>query len=159
MRTLDISELHRIYSDIGIGTSYQQESKAGIFLELLPQIGSEASSQFIKDLILSRNVKDILAVKLLTMLPFYIEYTNDQVLASFEPLVSLSRDFSISVRHTAVLSFATMVYKTYTAGKCSVQTYEKYVRKFLDLFSGEITIWHLLSLLVNSRSLVYLIKT
>lgn len=41
------------------------------------------------------------------------------------------------VRQVGILSFATIVYNSYSQGKLSVHKFEKYVKKYFDLFLGE----------------------
>lgn len=41
------------------------------------------------------------------------------------------------IRQLGILSFATIVYNAYYAGKLSDSSFDKYVRKYFDLFLGE----------------------
>lgn len=132
---LDFNSLTRLYNDISIGTSYQLETKRNIFLELLPQIGTVDSVQFMKDLLVKNKIKDLTSIKLLSVFPFYVRHYNTKLLNDMEVLLALGDSYDKSIRRTAILSFATLVYQTYIAGQCSTEMLEDYARKYFNSFS------------------------
>ncbi|XP_049955545.1 uncharacterized protein LOC126471429 [Schistocerca serialis cubense] len=136
--TLDKSDLESYYSELAIGTSYQQETKRNFFLELLPKVGTEASVLFIRDLILNCKVKEDSAVKLLTNFPFHIREPSEHLLQECEVLLSLGDDKSARIKQTAVLSFSNLIYKICPL-KCSAAKFDLYVRQFVDLFTRSTT--------------------
>lgn len=137
---LNTESLEFIYSNFSAGTSYKQETKRNIFLELLPQVGSEVSVNFIKDLILKRELKELVTIKILSMYPLYVKEYSEKLLEDMEVLLTLNNKYDKSVRHAAVLSFATLVHKTYVAGKCTLDKFESYALKYFNWFAGKIFI-------------------
>lgn len=135
---LNKESLDHLYSNFSAGTSYKQETKRNIFLELLPHVGSEVSVNFIKDLILKRDLKELLSIKILSMYPLYVKEYSEKLLDDMEVLLTLNNKYERSVRNAAILSFATLVHKTYMAGKCSLDKFETYALKYFNLFAGKL---------------------
>lgn len=132
---LDLNSLRILYRDIGIGTSYQLETTRNMFLELLPQIGTKDSVHFMKELIVNGTVKDLTAIKLLAVFPFYVRQHSKEVLDEMSVLLDLGDNYDASIRHTAVLSFATLVFQTHISGGCSVDVLDQYARKYYEYFT------------------------
>lgn len=55
-----------------------------LFWELVPQVGSEASVLFIRDLIITSRVQHNLAVKILGVFPFNVRDVSERLLNQFE---------------------------------------------------------------------------
>lgn len=106
-----------------------------MFLEALPQIGSEESALFILDLIQSNKISDMSAIQLLMQLPFNIRNLNVQLLISLQPLLSLPNKVSTKVQNSAILAYGTLIYKT-CLEHCSYEILDDYVRLYLDKFAG-----------------------
>lgn len=136
---LVLDSLKQLYDEIAIGTSYQLETKRNMFLELLPQIGTTASAHFIRDLVLQRRIKDLASIKLLAVFPFYARHSDETLLRDMEPLLHLGDNYDSTIRQAAALCFATLVQRTYAAGRCTSETLESYAHKYLDLFAGAST--------------------
>jgi len=58
-------------------------------------------------------------------------------------MIDLGEGISYDVKKTAVLTFASLVNKICSAGKCQSETVDKYTRKYVDRFTGKWTIFHL----------------
>lgn len=136
---LDLNSLRRLYRDIGIGTSYQLETTRNMFLELLPQIGTKDSVHFMKELIVNGTVKDLTAIKLLAVFPFYVRQHSKDLLDDMSVLLELGDNYDASIRHSAVLSFGTLIYQTYVSGACSVDVLDNYARKYYEYYSQSTT--------------------
>ncbi|XP_071651940.1 uncharacterized protein [Temnothorax longispinosus] len=130
---LDRVDLGKAYTRIS-GTSYKEETIRNMFLEALPQVGSEESALFILDLIQSNKVSDISAIQLLMRLPFHVRKLDVQLLASLEPLLTLPRKISTKVQNTAILTYGTLIYKTCLVS-CPYEMLDDYVRRYLNKFT------------------------
>ncbi|KAI5712531.1 hypothetical protein M8J75_009078 [Diaphorina citri] len=127
-----------LYNNITLGTSYSQETIQHLFWDLLPQIGSNSSVIFIKDLIKTGKVRGYIAQRLLSTFPFYLRHPTEELLAQCEDLLWLEDkkdNIEDETKHASILSFATLIYKTCSV-KCSVDVVDKYTRIFLDRLTG-----------------------
>lgn len=123
----------KLYEEIDIGTSYRLETSRNLFLEIIPRTGTAASILLTRDLITNRYVKPTTAIQLLIALPFYISEPSTELIKDCESFLNFGPDRP-DVRHAAVLSYATMIYNTFIAGQMTVETFEKYVKIYFDLF-------------------------
>lgn len=128
--------LQKLYQEIDIGTSYRQETVRNLFLELIPRIGTRASVLLTRDLVVSNRVKSTTAVQLLISLPYHIAELSADLVTECEVLMNLGPDRP-DVKQSAVLSFATLVYSAYVSGKIPDNIFEKYVKKYFELFMSE----------------------
>ena len=133
MGTMDYNALKKLYDEMDIGTSYRQETARNIFLEILPRTGTSSTILLTRDLVIGKHILPSTAVQLLMALPFYIAEPTADLIKECEVFLSLGPDRP-DVRHAAVLSYATMIYNTYMAGKMSLDMFEKYVKTYFDLF-------------------------
>ncbi|XP_037039543.1 vitellogenin-3 [Bradysia coprophila] len=125
--------LQKLYQEIDIGTSYRQETVRNLFLELIPRIGTSAAVLLTRDLVVSNRVKSTTAVQLLISLPFHIAELSAELVTECEVLMNLGPDRP-DVKQSAVLTFATLVYNAYVSRKIPDKTFEKYVKKYFELF-------------------------
>lgn len=102
-------------------------------MEIIPRTGTAASILLTRDLITNRYVKPTTAIQLLIALPFYISEPSTELIKDCESFLNFGPDRP-DVRHAAVLSYATMIYNTFIAGQMTVETFEKYVKIYFDLF-------------------------
>lgn len=130
---LETSEWEVLYNNITLGTSYSQETIQHLFWDLLPQIGSNTSVVFIRDLVKSGRVKGFLAQRLVSTFPFYLRHPTEELLLQCEDFLRLgdNKEVDAETRNASILSFATLVYKTCSV-KCSVDIVDKYTKIFLD---------------------------
>lgn len=54
-----------------------------------------------------------------------------------QDLINLPEQINSSVRNTAVLSFATLIYKMCGVDKCDPEVIEKYVQRYLKHIEGK----------------------
>lgn len=107
------------------------------FWDLVPQVGSASSVEFIRELTKSQKITSFLATGLLITFPYHVRYPNEKLLQESEILLYLDKELEIEVRKVAVLSFASLVHKTCGNGMCSDDTKNKYIKLFLDRFKGK----------------------
>ncbi|XP_050428218.1 uncharacterized protein LOC126838118 [Adelges cooleyi] len=132
---LDTSDWVTLYDTIKIGTSYSQETIQHFFWDLLPQVGSASSVEFIRDLVKTQKVKSFLATGLLMTFPYNVRYPNEKLLQESEMLLYLDKDIKdVEIKKVAVLCFASLVHKTCGNIMCSTDTQNKYIKLFLDRF-------------------------
>lgn len=136
IETMDYETLKKLYDKIDIGTSYIQETSRNIFLEMLPRVGTAASVLLTKHLVTQKLVRPTSAVQLLISLPFFISELSANLIKECEELLHVGNDRP-DVKHSAVLSYATIIYKAFVAGAISADQFEKYVKTFFDLFLSE----------------------
>lgn len=130
---LDAESLRNLFAKFDIGTSYRQETIKNLFLEILPRVGTKASVVLITELIISKSVKPIIAVQLVTAMPFYVTELGMDVVKLCEPFLSLTPDRP-DVRDVAILSYATLIYKTFSANQMTADQFDRYVKRYFELF-------------------------
>lgn len=136
IETMDYETLKNLNDKIDIGTSYIQETSRNIFLEMLPRVGTASSVLLTKHLVTKKLVRPTNAVQLLISLPFFISELSADLIKECEELLHVGNDRP-DVKHSAVLSYATIIYKAFVAGAISADQFEKYVKTFFDLFLSE----------------------
>lgn len=133
IETMDYESLKKLYDQIDIGTSYIQETSRNIFLEILPRAGTASSVLLTKHLVMEKHVRPTTAVQLLISLPFFISELSADLIRECEEFLHVGNDRP-DVKHSAVLSYATIIYKAFVAGAINADQFEKYVKTFFDLF-------------------------
>lgn len=133
IETMDYESLKKLYDHIDIGTSYIQETSRNIFLEILPRAGTASSVLLTKHLVMEKHVRPTTAVQLLISLPFFISELSADLIRECEEFLHVGNDRP-DVKHSAVLSYATIIYKAFVAGAITADQFEKYVKTFFDLF-------------------------
>lgn len=133
IETMDYETLKKLYDKIDIGTSYIQETSRNIFLEILPRVGTASSVLLTKYLVVQKHVRPTTAVQLLISLPFFISELSADLVKECEEFLEVNNDRP-DVKHSAVLSYSTIIYKAFVAGAISADQFEKYVKTFFDLF-------------------------
>lgn len=136
IETMDYESLKKLYDQIDIGTSYIQETSRNIFLEILPRAGTASSVLLTKHLVMKEHVRPTTAVQLLISLPFFISELSADLIKECEEFLHVGNDRP-DVKHSAVLSYATIIYKARVAGAINGDQFEKYVKIFFDLFLSE----------------------
>lgn len=137
IESMDYETLKKLYDKIDIGTSYIQETSRNIFLEMLPRAGTAPSVLLTKYLVMQKHVRPTTAVQLLISLPFFISELSAGLVKECEELLHVSNDRP-DVKHSAVLSYATIIYKAFVAGAINADQFEKYVKTFFDLFLSKL---------------------
>lgn len=133
MGTMDLETLKLLFEEIDLGTSYRQETARNILLEIIPRTGTSPTILLTRDLIINQQVNPATAVQLLISLPFYMSEPSYEVVKECEVFLSFGTDRP-DIKHAAVLSYATMIYNTFIAGKMTADNFEKYVKIYFDMF-------------------------
>lgn len=107
------------------------------FWDLVPQVGSASSVEFIRELIRTQKVTSFLATGLLMTFPYHVRYPNEKLLKESEILLNLDKELESEVKKVGILSFASLIYRTCGDNKCSDDTQNKYIKLFLDRFFGQ----------------------
>jgi len=107
------------------------------FWDLVPQVGSASSIEFICELIKSKQITDFLASGLLMTFPYHVRYPDEKLLKKSEILLSLGASLEDEIRKVAILSFASLIHKTCGNGNCLDDTQNHYIKLFLDKFKGQ----------------------
>lgn len=132
----DLKSLQSLHREISIGTSYRQETVRNLFFDIIPRIGTRAAVLLTRDLIVKSRCKPTTAVQLLVTLPFHISELSSELVTETEVLMSLGSERP-DVKQAGVLCFATIVYQSYTIGRIPSHVFDKYVKKYFDLFLSE----------------------
>lgn len=140
METMNLQSLQALYNQIDIGTSYIQETSRNIFLEILPRVGTVSSVLLAKNLVIEKHVRPTTAIQILTALPFFISELSAELIKECEVFLHVGVDRP-DVKHSAVLSYSTMIYKAYSAHVITSDQFEKYVKTIFDLLLSEIKIF------------------
>lgn len=134
----NLVSLQSLYKEISMGTSYRQETVRNLFYDIIPRIGTKASVLLTRDLIEKMICKPTTAVQLLVTLPFHISELSGELVTECESLMSLGPERP-DVKQAGILSFATIVYNSYVADKIPKHVFDKYVKKYFDLFLSKCT--------------------
>lgn len=137
METMNLESLQQIYNQIRIGTSYTQETSRNIFLEILPRVGTVSSVLLAKNLVIKELVRPTTAIQILTALPFFISELSSELIKECEEFLHVGVDRP-DVKHSAVLSYSTMIFKAYSAHIITSDQFEKYVKTIFDLLLSKI---------------------
>ncbi|KAG5679635.1 hypothetical protein PVAND_009193 [Polypedilum vanderplanki] len=132
LETMNYESLKKLYDQLDIGTSYSQEMCKNIFLEILPRVGNSATILLTKYLVMETKVRSTIAVQLLTALPFFVSELSADLVKECEVFLHIVD--RPDVRHTAVLSYSTLIYKAYVARIITSTQFERYVKMIFDLF-------------------------
>lgn len=130
---MEYESLKKLYTEVVIGTSYRQETIRNIFHEIIPRIGTKASVFLTRDLVTEKELKSTIAVQLLISMPFHIFELSHDLVKECEVFLTLGPDRP-DVRQAAILSFATLVYNVFVAGRISKDVFEEYVQKYFNFY-------------------------
>lgn len=130
---LDLPTLEKLFTEISAGSSYHQETVRNLFFDIIPRIGTEASVLLTRDIIVKCFCKSTTSIQLLITMPFHIADTNAKLVEKVESLMSIGPERP-DVRLVGILSFSTIVHNAFASGKMDVNIFQKYVKKYFDLF-------------------------
>ncbi|KAK7605209.1 hypothetical protein V9T40_007067 [Parthenolecanium corni] len=156
---LDVEDWEDLYRNISLGTSYMEETIQHLFLEFIPQVGSEASITFLKDLINSKKISGFSASHMLITFPLHVKKVSEEFLVRCEEFMRL--DVEPEVRSSGILSFAVLV-QNVCNNSCTKELLDRYTKHFLDKFSDssnyedQMVYLQGLSNMQNSRTFDYL---
>ncbi|KFB45617.1 AGAP008369-PA-like protein [Anopheles sinensis] len=100
-----------------------------IFCKVLPSVGTKYSVQFVMDVVKNHKVKDSVAAGMLFSLGVNVRAPSIELLHSVEDFVNFASYVKPEVAHAAILSFGTMIYKTFQHDQHSVEI-EKYIKVY-----------------------------
>uniref|UniRef100_A0A182NTY7 Vitellogenin domain-containing protein n=1 Tax=Anopheles dirus TaxID=7168 RepID=A0A182NTY7_9DIPT len=100
-----------------------------IFYKVLPSVGTKYSVQFVMDMVKNHKVKESVAVGMLFSLGVNVRAPSVELLHSVEEFVNFPSYVKPEVAHAAILTFGTMVYKTFLHEKHSTEI-EKYIKVY-----------------------------
>ncbi|XP_063837026.1 uncharacterized protein LOC135086151 [Ostrinia nubilalis] len=134
---LNYTTLKRIFEDLVLGTSYELETSRNIFLEMLPYAGSDASVRFVKHLVIEEKekIEDSALIAMIRKLPFTGANYTQELLQELEPFTKLGLDFPQEIRHSAILSFSTLLHQTKRDGKVGDDYFDNMVVKYVRMYS------------------------
>ena len=134
---LDAQKLHELQKSL-------QQDTLNIFIQVLPLISTSVSALYIKNLIIKNEVNDEIAVELLQKLPDNLS-PSTKLLHDLEDLIHLNDSYSWEVRKVAILSFSTLIYRSYLFAKEHAlgeseddlqSPYQKYVDEYVTRLQG-----------------------
>lgn len=130
---LNVKEWEELYETVLLGTSYSQETIQHFFWDFVPQVGSEASVIFIKNLVLSKRIKGFSASLLLTTFPLHLRQASEKLLIETEDFLRL-KDVDMEVQNAGVLSFSVLVQRV-CYQSCTKELLDRYTKYCLDMFT------------------------
>lgn len=112
MKMLTHTAMEQLHSNL-IQKSETDPHVIEAFYQMLPLIGSHASMMLIKDLVINNKVKEHMAVHMLKVMPFHVQHPTKKLVTDMEPLMQFGENVNWEIRKAALLSFATLVHKSY----------------------------------------------
>ncbi|XP_041778986.1 uncharacterized protein LOC121597347 [Anopheles merus] len=100
-----------------------------IFYKVLPSVGTKYAVQFVMDMVKNHKVKDSVASGMLFSLGVNVRAPSVELLHSVEEFMNFPNYVKPDVAHAAILSFGTMVYKTFQHDHYSTEI-EKYIKVY-----------------------------
>ncbi|XP_053677156.1 uncharacterized protein LOC128727285 [Anopheles nili] len=100
-----------------------------IFYKVLPSVGTKYSVQFVMDMVKNHKVKESVAAGMLFSLGVNVRAPSVELLHSVEDFVNFANYVKPDVASAAILSFGTMVYKTFQHDVHSTEI-EKYIKVY-----------------------------
>ncbi|XP_052897521.1 uncharacterized protein LOC128304380 [Anopheles moucheti] len=100
-----------------------------IFYKVLPSVGTKYAVQFVLDMVKNHKVKESVASGMLFSLGVNVRAPSVELLHSVEDFMNFPEYVKPDVAHAAILTFGTMVYKTFQHEKYSTEI-EKYIKVY-----------------------------
>ncbi|XP_072943236.1 uncharacterized protein cv-d [Epargyreus clarus] len=134
---LNYDSLTKLFADLALGTSYDQETARNIFLEVLPHARSDACARFIKYLVVEEREKleEATILSLIRKLPFNVANHSQSLLEDLEVFNKLGLDFPAEIRHAGILTFATLASKTMELSRVKQDYFDNIVVKYFRMYS------------------------
>lgn len=112
MKMLTHTSMEQLHNTL-IQKSETDPQVVEVFYQMLPLIGSHASMTLIKNLVVNNKVKEHVALHILKVMPFHVQHPTKKLVTDMEPLMHLGENISWEIRKAALLSFATLIHKSY----------------------------------------------
>ncbi|GLV39119.1 crossveinless d [Carabus blaptoides fortunei] len=140
MGQLDLATLEHIFASLEEKTDEHDKKKFIAFQEMIPLIGTRASTMLIRNVIRKQKVSEDMAISMLQKMPFYLRMRSDKLLTEVEDLMNLE-NASEHVRKVALLSFASLVSKVHAHDfhnhdAKNIELVDKYVLKIMNLLKS-----------------------
>ncbi|XP_008543209.1 uncharacterized protein LOC103568231 [Microplitis demolitor] len=134
MSYMEVSSFEKVFAEIQNTTDERNDVIKSLFLGIVPQVGTTASSIFIWNIIKSKRITEITAKELLAKMPFNIRVPSEEFLIEMEPLIYSRDSLALEVHKASVLCFSTMVYRTFKnlPATANNKTLNKYLNHFYD---------------------------
>ncbi|XP_074111729.1 LOW QUALITY PROTEIN: larval-specific very high density lipoprotein [Cotesia typhae] len=113
MSFMEISSFEKVFAQIRNVLTDRDEFIRSLFINIIPQVGTPASNIFIWNLVKNKEVTNGEALSMLAKMAFYVRVPNEDFLIKMEPLLYSSGFLHPELRKISILSFATMIYKTF----------------------------------------------
>ena len=112
-----------------------------ILIDIVSHVGTEASAKLIRDVVQTGTITDAAATDILAQFPQYVLEPREKLLHDMTVLLNLDENVSHDVKKAAILSFATLVYRTYenSAQDNIPQGLEKFLQYLDEKLKGKIS--------------------
>lgn len=113
----DLPTLQQIHDSLKQKTTDRDLQILELYHQIIPFVGTRASLQHIKELIVQKKVKDTVAMHLLKVMPLHVKRPTQEVVTEMEDLMNLDASIDANVRKTGILSFSILVGKAHKLEK------------------------------------------
>lgn len=131
MKYFDIEHFDKVYAILLKNTQPKDVVALELFYKILPNVGTQPSAMFIKNLVVGHKTKDYLAASMLYTMGVNMHITTEKLLTDMEELITLKGKVKPEVYHAAILTYATMIYKTFRKHQDS-PVLEKYIKIYYN---------------------------
>ncbi|XP_043288151.1 uncharacterized protein [Venturia canescens] len=112
MSYMNLKSLEQIFYSLENHNTQHDISMKNIFLTMIPQVGTQASSIFALNAVRGRKISNGEAIAMLSKLPLNIRMPSEKLLEDMDGLMNLDDSTHIEVRKVAILCYSSMVYRT-----------------------------------------------
>ncbi|XP_003704320.3 larval-specific very high density lipoprotein [Megachile rotundata] len=113
MNFMNVVSFEHVYNELKDAKDSKEITMKNIFLGIVPNVGTTASCLFTRNVIQRKIVPDHKAIMMLAVLPMHVKHPSHELLSQMEILLHLSDPVSLEVRKASILSFATLIHRTF----------------------------------------------
>lgn len=106
------------------------------FLHILPYIGNNNTLKYMQMLITSNQIELYQMFRIIGSFPNYVNDYNEELVENMKVLMNLPADNKY-VKNSGILGYSNLVNKAYKGEDIGKDTYEKIVKKYLEVFKSE----------------------
>ncbi|CAK9819554.1 vit-2 [Anthophora quadrimaculata] len=140
MSFMNVASLKQVYGELENATDAKEVAMRNIFLGIVPNVGTTAACLFTRNVIQRKIVPDWMAVRMLGELPMHVKVPTTTLLLRMENLIHSDDSISINVRKAKILSFATLIHRTFKdQHPVTDPLLEKYLTHFMQRIKDEPT--------------------
>ncbi|XP_055600106.1 uncharacterized protein LOC129749203 [Uranotaenia lowii] len=139
-KPFSVENYEHFYTYITKNTTPKDLAALDVFYKVLPMVGTKNSAVFIKNVIKAHKVKDFVASVMLFSVGLNVRVPTAELLKELEDFYHFEDDVKPEVAHAAILTFGSLVYKTFVhdVHSAELQKYVKiYYKKFKESKSFE----------------------